>query len=97
MFLDDFFIFFFAGASAVNVLTDVAQPGSPQIVNVTRVADNALLVEWTAPKEVFRRLDFYLVEYSQASGQGDVVNVQQLIHLPVRMFIHIFISIELPL
>ncbi|OQV19422.1 Tyrosine-protein phosphatase 99A [Hypsibius exemplaris] len=65
-------------ASAVNVLTDVTQPGSPQILNVTRVADNALLVEWSAPREVFRRLDFYVVEYSQASVRGEVVDVHQL-------------------
>ena len=75
-----------ANANALSVLTDVAQPGSPQILNVSRVAENAIVVEWIPPRRVFKQLDLYYIQYTVEKEDGQLVDAEQLLHLPVSLF-----------
>lgn len=64
-------------SNGLAVVTDVAPPQSPDNINVTRVADNALLVMWSVPRFHPRKAQIYLesydIHYGLVDGEGHLV------------------------
>lgn len=66
----------------------VSAPGAPTKVLVTSNVTDAIIVQWTSPQVVFRRVDRYYIQY-QAVGEphndeiiisdvGDSYDIQQV-------------------